>query len=78
MVAVADIDDAGGASVAAEIGEPAFFQALDVTDEDAWRSVMEAAAARLGLVDILVNSAGFSRAARSRTPASRTGAACST
>lgn len=58
-VAVADIDEEGGASVATEIGEQAFFQALDVTNEDAWRSVMEGAAARFGHVDILVNSAGI-------------------
>ena len=58
-VAVADIDENGGASVAAELGGQAFFHLLDVTDEGAWRSVMEEAATRFGPVDILVNSAGI-------------------
>ena len=58
-VAVADVDEDGGASVAAELGERAFFHSLDVTDEGVWRSVMEEAAARFGHVDILVNSAGI-------------------
>ena len=58
-VVVADIDEEGGASVAVEIGEQASSHPLDVTDENAWRSVMEEAAARFGHVDILVNSAGI-------------------
>ena len=58
-VAVADIDEDGGASVAAELGDQAFFHLLDVTDEGAWRSAMEEAADRFGPVDILVNSAGI-------------------
>ena len=58
-VAVADIDDEGGASLAAEIGEQALFHPLDVTDEGAWRAVMKQAVARFGHVDILVNSAGI-------------------
>ena len=58
-VAVADTDEAGGTSAAAEIGEQAFFHSLDVTDGSSWRSVMEETAARFGHVDILVNSAGI-------------------
>lgn len=58
-VAVADIDREAGAALAAEIGEPAHFQPLDVTDQGAWRVALEQARSRFGRLDILVNSAGI-------------------
>ena len=56
---VADIDEEGGAEVAAEIGEQAIFHPLDVTGKDAWRAVTERARSRFGRLDFLVNSAGI-------------------
>ena len=55
-VAVCDIREAEGRALAAEIGGS--FHALDVTDENAWGTVLAAVAARHGPVTILVNNAG--------------------
>ncbi len=59
-VAIADIDEAGGAAVAQAIGEAALMVRLDVTSEDDWRHAIAAALEAFGRLDVLVNSAGVS------------------
>ena len=62
MVAVTDIDEAGGAAVAAEIagdGGRAMFLAHDTTDEDGWSATVSRTVAAYGRLDILVNNAGI-------------------
>ena len=62
-VALADINVDGAKAVAAEINAAhgagtAFAYALDVTQEDQWIAALEAAAADLGGISVLVNNAG--------------------
>jgi 3(or 17)beta-hydroxysteroid dehydrogenase len=59
QVAVADIDETGGQSVAAALGEAALFLRHDVTDEAHWMRNLEAAATAFGRLDTLVNNAGI-------------------
>ncbi len=62
MVAVADIDQAGGRAVAAEIstdGGRAMFLALDVADEDSWSAAVSGTVQAYGRLDVLVNNAGI-------------------
>jgi NAD(P)-dependent dehydrogenase (short-subunit alcohol dehydrogenase family) len=58
-VAVADIEETGGRAVAAALGPGALFLHHDVTDEEAWRRNLAAAAAAFGRLDTLVNNAGI-------------------
>jgi len=60
-VAVCDLNAAEGEALAETIGG-AFFR-LDVASEVGWKSTLDAVAARLGRVTILVNNAGTSRIA---------------
>lgn len=65
-VMVADILEDEGRQVVSDIsgsGGSAEFTRLDVTDEDAWRRVVEATVAKWGRLDILVNNAGISGSA---------------
>ncbi|PLR28598.1 3-beta hydroxysteroid dehydrogenase [Caulobacter zeae] len=62
-VALADINVDGAKAVAAEINAAhgagtAFAYALDVTQEDQWVAALEAAAADMGGLSVLVNNAG--------------------
>jgi len=57
-VVVADVLEAEGNKVAAEIGPSAAFSRLDVTNEDNWLGVVTDAERRWGKVDILINNAG--------------------
>jgi len=57
-VIAADINEAAGAEVAAEVG--AVFIALDVSSEAGWASTIERIAAHNPCLDILVNNAGIS------------------
>lgn len=62
-VALADINVDGAKAVAAEINAAhgagtAFAYALDVTQEDQWIAALEAAAADMGGLSVLVNNAG--------------------
>ena len=59
-VLVADVIETEGRAVAAEIGEAARFQRLDVTIPDDWQAAVAAAEAAFGRLDILVNNAGIS------------------
>lgn len=58
-VVLTDIDEEGGRHVASAIGDVALFLAHDVTRERDWESVIEAAHARFGALDVLVNNAGI-------------------
>ncbi|MFN4089198.1 MAG: SDR family NAD(P)-dependent oxidoreductase [Alphaproteobacteria bacterium] len=65
-VVVADVLEADGKAVAdgiASAGGAAFFQRLDVTEEEGWRAAVAGAEARYGRLDILVNNAGISGSA---------------
>ncbi len=62
-VVVADLLEAEGEAVVAEIGAAggeARFQKLDVTSEAAWESLVADTIAAFGQVDVLVNNAGVS------------------
>ena len=66
-VVVADLLDEAGQAVAAEIAESggqALYVHMDVTDEAAWQSAVEAATDRFGKLDVLVNNAGIVRTER--------------
>lgn len=54
-VVIADIDTAGGAALASELGDAARFVRLDVADEDSWL----AALGTCDRLDVLVNNAGI-------------------
>jgi 3alpha(or 20beta)-hydroxysteroid dehydrogenase len=61
VIAARDLD--AGSKVAEELGSRAFAVRLDVTDEDAWISAVQAAEERFGPVSVLVNNAGAQHAA---------------
>ena len=66
-VVIGDVLDAEGTRVAAEISESggdALYVHLDVTQEEDWRSAVEAAVSSFGKLDILVNNAGIWRRGR--------------
>jgi 3alpha(or 20beta)-hydroxysteroid dehydrogenase len=58
-VVVADIRDAEGRDLAAELGGRARFLHLDVTSEDDWRRALTETERDLGPVSVLVNIAGI-------------------
>ena len=62
-VMIADILDAEGEALAAELGQHAAFVRLDVTDEDQWTAAVAASVSRFGSLDVLVNNAGIANAA---------------
>lgn len=57
-VAVADMLDAEGRTLAAELGDAARFYHHDVTSEASWAGLVEQVQQDLGAVDVLVNNAG--------------------
>jgi 3(or 17)beta-hydroxysteroid dehydrogenase len=57
MVVIADIDAAGGAALATDLGSAASFVRLDVTSESDWLAALGSVAG--GRIDILVNNAGI-------------------
>jgi 3alpha(or 20beta)-hydroxysteroid dehydrogenase len=61
-VVIGDVLDEAGAKVAAELGDAAAYQHLDVRSPRDWQSAVAAAEARFGRLDGLVNNAGISRA----------------
>lgn len=60
-VVLADVLDAEAQELAAELGERALAVHLDVSDPGQWRAAIDAAVARFGRVDALVNNAGILR-----------------
>ncbi len=61
-VVIADVLDEAGAKVAAELGDAARYQHLDVTDEAAWDEAVARTLEAFGRLDVLVNNAGIARA----------------
>lgn len=57
-VVVGDVLDGEGEVLAKELGDRAVYLHHDVTDEEAWRHVVETALDRFGRLDALVNNAG--------------------
>nr|WP_206686919.1 MULTISPECIES: glucose 1-dehydrogenase [Microbacterium] len=62
-VMIADLLEAEGAALAAELGERARFTPLDVTDEEGWDAAIADTVAAFGALDVLVNNAGIVNAA---------------
>lgn len=62
-VVVADVLEDEGRRLAAELGERARFALLDVTDEEAWSTVVSDTLEAWHRVDVLVNNAGIANAA---------------
>jgi 3alpha(or 20beta)-hydroxysteroid dehydrogenase len=62
-VALADVLDAEGETVAGALGEAAFYRRHDVSDEASWTAFVEATRARFGRIDGLLNNAGILRIA---------------
>lgn len=60
-VVLADVLDAEGSKVAAEIGEAAHYVHLDVTQEADWQHAVAETVSRFGKLDVLVNNAGIVR-----------------
>lgn len=58
-VVVADIQDAKGEAVAADIGDAAVYRHVDVTSEDDIRSVVDETIERWGRLDCMFNNAGI-------------------
>ena len=56
-VVLGDVLVEKGQAVAAEIGEAALFQKLDVRSEEDWQATVAAAVERFGKLDILINNA---------------------
>jgi NAD(P)-dependent dehydrogenase (short-subunit alcohol dehydrogenase family) len=57
-VAIADVLDEPGRATATALGDAAFYQHLDVTQEPDWTAAIGATVARFGTLDGLVNNAG--------------------
>ena len=58
-IVVTGRDPARGEAVAADLGVPALFVAADLAEADAPARIVDAADARFGRVDVLVNAAGL-------------------
>lgn len=58
-VVVADLDDAAGLALAAELGEATRFEHLDVGSEQQWAEVVDRTVAAFGGLHIGVNNAGI-------------------
>jgi 3alpha(or 20beta)-hydroxysteroid dehydrogenase len=57
-VVIADMLEAEGQALAAELGEAAIFRKHDVTSESDWRDLVAETEQRFGRIDALVNNAG--------------------
>jgi 3alpha(or 20beta)-hydroxysteroid dehydrogenase len=62
-VVIADILDAAGETLAAELGDAARYVRLDVADDRLWSAAVETAEAAFGPITALVNNAGVIRSA---------------
>ena len=62
-VAVCDVRDDEGRAVAAQIGDAARYQHLDVTSEEDWVAAVAATERAFGRLDVLVNNAGIGEGA---------------
>ena len=66
-VVLADLDEAKGQALAAELAGNAYFVRTDVTDEASAKAAVAAADERFGRLDVLVNNAGAVHRARELT-----------
>jgi 3alpha(or 20beta)-hydroxysteroid dehydrogenase len=57
-VVIADVLDAEGEALAAEIGAAALFCHHDVAEEESWRAVVEHVLTHFGALHVLINNAG--------------------
>jgi 3(or 17)beta-hydroxysteroid dehydrogenase len=57
-IAVADIDDAAGVTLARDLGKSAVFVHLDVRHDESWQAAIPIVLSQFGGLDILVNNAG--------------------
>lgn len=62
-VAICDVLEDEGQALAAELGDGALAQRLDVADEASWDAAVQAVMDRFGTIDVLVNNAGIVNAA---------------
>lgn len=60
-VVIADVAQAEGEALAAELGETAVFVHHDVSNEESWTSLVAGVEERWGPVDVLANNAGILR-----------------
>jgi 3(or 17)beta-hydroxysteroid dehydrogenase len=58
-VVLTDLNEEAGRAVAAAIGEQALFVRQDISVEDDWKAVIQAAEDKFGGVDVLVNNAAI-------------------
>jgi 3alpha(or 20beta)-hydroxysteroid dehydrogenase len=58
-VVIGDVLEQEGGVVADELGDAAFFEKLDVTDEASWKKIVEKTTERFGAPTVLVNNAGL-------------------
>jgi len=58
-VVIADLNSGGADGLAAELGERAFAQTVDVSADDSVAAMVDASKALLGGIDVLVNNAGI-------------------
>ena len=62
QVVIADIDPAGGESLASELGPTVAFQSTDVTDADQVQALVDTTVERFGGLHVMVNNAGIGSA----------------
>ena len=62
QVIIADLLDAEGEALAAELGSAAIYRRLDVRDEAAWKALTDEIMRSVGRIDVLVNNAGVRHA----------------
>jgi 3alpha(or 20beta)-hydroxysteroid dehydrogenase len=63
-VVLGDVLDEDGEKIAAELGDAALYQHLDVTQEADWQSIVARTTQHFGRLDVLVNNAGILRSER--------------
>ena len=58
-VALGDVMVPEGKAVADDIGGNAFFQKLDVSDDENWKNFVSAVISKFDTIDVLINNAGL-------------------
>jgi 3(or 17)beta-hydroxysteroid dehydrogenase len=67
-VMIADVAEPAGRELAAELGQGACFQSLDVRSEAQWKAAVASCVARWGRLDVLVNNAGINGSSQHQWP----------